>query len=314
MLHILNGDGMAKSFKQAAIPADDYLIWREILFEGPIVEHRSPVDFWQARQHYISHTYHEAPTTYVLQVTTEVKRLDTYNQHDEVVLWFEHDLLCQVNLLYLLHWFAQKNLKNTTLSLVCIGSHPEKPDFKGLGELSPEQLAALFPQRQVLTPADLALGDRGWQAYAAPTPESIINFLQEEDFTNLPLLPNALRAHLTRFPSIQNGLNAIEQLLLEIITERQPANIELFVEFWNRTSLFGLGDDQIENYLKELEQANLIIRHDQISITDLGKKALRFECDYVQLQPLNRCLGGVHLQPGNPYWRWDRVKKEIVKI
>ncbi|QMU27236.1 DUF1835 domain-containing protein [Adhaeribacter radiodurans] len=314
MLHILNGDGTANSFKKANIPADDYLIWREILFEGPIVDQGSVVDFWQARQHYISQTYQEAPTVYVLKVTTEVKRLATYNQHDEVVLWFEHDLLCQVNLLYLLHWFAQQNVTNTTLSLVCIGTHPEKPDFKGLGELSPEQLAALFPQRKILTPADLTLGDRGWKAYAAPTPEALIHFLEEEDFTNLPLLPIALRAHLTRFPSVQNGLNAIEQLLLEIIAELQPTTIELFQKFWQRTSLFGLGDAQIINYLQELEQANLIRMQDTISVTGLGRKTLRLECDYVQLHPVNRWLGGVHLQPGAPYWRWDRAKEQIIKI
>ncbi|MDQ4140033.1 MAG: RNA polymerase subunit sigma, partial [Bacteroidota bacterium] len=287
MLHILNGDGMAKPFKQAPIPANDYLIWREILFEGPIIVRGSPVDFWQARQHYISQTYQEAPTAYVLQVTAEVKRLETFSLHDEVVLWFEHDLLCQINLLYLLHWFAQQALNKTTLSLVCIGSHPEMPDFKGLGNLSPEQLAALFRQRQVLTSGDLALGDRGWQAFASPTPENLINFLQEEDFTRLPLLPDALRAHLTRFPSVQNGLNAIEQLLLEIIAQHSPTTTQLFHLFWQRTTLFGLGDTQIINYLKELEQADLIKRKDQISITDLGNKALRYECDYVQLRPLN---------------------------
>ncbi|PSR55146.1 hypothetical protein AHMF7605_17355 [Adhaeribacter arboris] len=314
MLHILNGDGMAEPFKQAAIPADDCIVWREILSEGPIVDQDSTVEFWQARQHYITQTYQEAPTTYVLKVTTEVKHLDTYSQHNEVVLWFEHDLLCQINLLYLLHWFAQHNLNKTSLSLVCIGSHPEKPDFKGLGELSPEQLAALFPQRQVLTPADLALGDRGWKAYAAPTPEPLIYFLQKEDFTRLPLLPIALHAHLTRFPSVQNGLNAIEQLLLEIIATNQLTTTELFEKFWQRTSLFGLGDAQIVNYLVELEQAELIQIQETISITDLGNKTLRSECDYVQLHPVNRWLGGVHLQPGIPYWRWNRANEEILML
>ena len=313
MLHILNGDETAKVFTQAGIPADAVIVWREILSEGPIIDHHSPVDFWQARQHYIAETYNESAITYIDKVTAEVKRLETFGQHEEVVLWFEHDLLCQVNLLYLLHWFAKHQPGNTTISLVCITTHPEKPDFRGLGELTPAQLAALFPQRQVLTPAEITLGDQGWQAYAAPTPEPVISFLQK-DFTHLPLLKPALQAHLTRFPSVQNGLNAIEHILLEIISESNPSPLELFEKFWQRTSLFGIGDAQIVNYLKDLEQAGLIIVGDNTQITPLGIKVQHGEADYVQLKPLNRWLGGVHLQPGQPYWRWDILKEEIILL
>lgn len=313
MLHILNGDGTANVFKQAGIPGEDIIIWREILSEGPIIDHHSAVDFWQARQHYIADMYNENALTYIDKVTAEVKRLETFLQHEEVVLWFEHDLLCQVNLLYLLHWFAQHQTGSTAISLVCIATHPEKPNFRGLGELSPAQLAALYPQRQWLTPADLSLGDQGWQAYAAPTPEPLLTYLQE-DFTHLPLLLPALQAHLTRFPSVQNGLNAIEQILLEIISESNPSPLELFQKFWQRTTLFGIGDSQIVNYLKDLEQVGLIKVGDNTQITPLGMKVQQGAADYVQLKPLNRWLGGVHLQPGQPYWRWDVLKEEIILL
>lgn len=314
MLHILNGDGTANTFKQADIPTDKIIIWREILSEGPIIAHHSPIDFWQARQHYIAQTYNEDVGTYVEKVTLEVKCLETYPQHEEVVLWFEHDLLCQVNLLYLLHWFSEHPLGNTRLSLVCIDSHPEKPGFKGLGELSPAQLTALFPQRQQLTPADLALGSQGWQAYAAPSPEGLVAFLRQQDFSRLPLLKPALEAHLQRFPSVQNGLNAIEQILLTIIAENSPATLVLFEKFWQETTLFGIGDAQIVDYLKKMEQAGLIQLPDHIIITPIGRKILLADADYVQIKPLDRWLGGVHLQPGHPYWRWDIAERQLVQI
>jgi hypothetical protein len=314
MLHILNGDATAAIFKKADIPNQGTLVWREILSEGPIIEHALPADFWQARQHYLTQTYQEDAASYVLKVTAEVKLLETYPQHEEVILWFEHDLVCQINLLYILHWFTQHDLGSTQLSLVGIGEHPEKSDFRGLGELTPAQLTALLPGRQVLLPEDLALGDRGWQAYAAATPEVLIHFLQTEDFSRLPLLPLALQAHLTRFPSVQNGLNAIEQILLELAAARSLSAVELMEQFWQRTSLFGIGDAQIVNYLQELEQAGLLFLNEKIAVTALGHKVLQAQADYVQLKPFDRWLGGVHLQPGSPLWRWDTVKEQIVQV
>ncbi|RDC64926.1 DUF1835 domain-containing protein [Adhaeribacter pallidiroseus] len=143
MLHILNGDATAAIFRQTGIPGK-LLVWREILSEGPIGGHALPADFWQARQHYLTQTYQEDAVSCFIKVTAEVKLLATYPQHDAVVLWFEHDLLCQVNLSYILHWFAQHDSESTPLSLVCIGEHPDKPNFKGLGELVPFNLRPCF--------------------------------------------------------------------------------------------------------------------------------------------------------------------------
>ncbi|MFN2514194.1 MAG: RNA polymerase subunit sigma, partial [Pyrinomonadaceae bacterium] len=52
------------------------------------------------------------------------ERLAGFPAHDEVILWFEHDLFCQTNLIYLLNWFAERNLGKTKLSLICIGEFP----------------------------------------------------------------------------------------------------------------------------------------------------------------------------------------------
>ncbi|RDC64927.1 hypothetical protein [Adhaeribacter pallidiroseus] len=140
----------------------------------------------------------------------------------------------------------------------------------------------MFPARQVLSLEDIALANRGWNAYATETPEALVYFLQTEDFSRLPLLPKALQAHLTRFPSVQNGLNAMEQLLLAPAADHNLLLIELMEEYWQRTSLFGIGDAQIINYLQELEQAGLIQLQEKITVTALGFKILRAEADYGQ--------------------------------
>jgi hypothetical protein len=50
--------------------------------------------------------------------------IENFSNHEEVVLWFEHDLFCQVHLIYLLDWFAQRDLGNTRLTLISIDEFP----------------------------------------------------------------------------------------------------------------------------------------------------------------------------------------------
>ena len=74
------------------------------------------------------------------------RALARFHDHDEVILWFEHDLYDQLQLIQLLDWFAQQELEETRLSLICIDH------FFGLGQLTPVQLASLFNTRQEVTP------------------------------------------------------------------------------------------------------------------------------------------------------------------
>ena len=71
--------------------------------------------------------------------------LSAFADHEEVVLWFEHDLFCQVQLIYLLDWFAERKLGRTKLGLVCIGEFPGIEYFHGLGQLNEAQLAGIAP-------------------------------------------------------------------------------------------------------------------------------------------------------------------------
>ena len=72
--------------------------------------------------------------------------IENFSDHEEVVLWFEHDLFCQVHLIYLLDWFAQRDLGNTRLSLISIDEFPGVKMFHGLGQLNEAQLTSLLPR------------------------------------------------------------------------------------------------------------------------------------------------------------------------
>ena len=48
ILHILNGDSTAYSFKDTGLDGD-ILVWREVLSQGPLQEDISSAAFWEAR-------------------------------------------------------------------------------------------------------------------------------------------------------------------------------------------------------------------------------------------------------------------------
>ena len=49
-----------------------------------------------------------------------------------------------------------------------------------------------------------------------------------------------------------------------------------------------------------------------VAITELGRAVLRGERDWLSLSPPARWVGGVHIQPGVPAWRWDEAKRDAV--
>ena len=84
--------------------------------------------------------------------------LEAFRRHQEVVLWFEHDLFDQLLLIRHLAWFARQSLGSTRLSLICIGASPEIDRFLGLGQLNPDQFAN---DDEMLPPGTVAMTDTG---------------------------------------------------------------------------------------------------------------------------------------------------------
>src|SRR5688572_27998219 len=135
MLHIHNGDASADTAKQSTLPGE-HLAWRESLMTGPTPAGLSGREWRSLRAQHLSEAYGVDFKECEQELLDQEKKLASFGEHDEVVLWFEHDLFCQTNLLYLLNWFEQQDMGNTRLSLICIGEFPGKENFRGLGELN----------------------------------------------------------------------------------------------------------------------------------------------------------------------------------
>jgi hypothetical protein len=320
MLHIHNGDSAAGTAQKGDL-AGEHLAWREALVCGPTPTGLSDADFSRVRATHLSHAYALKIDDCAKDLHEQQEALARFYDHEEVVLWFEFDLFCQVHLIYLLSWFAQRELGETKLSLICVDRFPGIEDFRGLGQLNEEQLTALFPQRQEIGLAKLNLAARAWQAYSSSEPSQVESLLAEGT-TALPFLKSALFKHLARFPSRRNGLGRVQNSALDLIAAGHDQFKKLFPAFGKREPLYGFGDAQVFLELKQLSTGPhplLTVNNDgnvnptdsnqllsmSFQITDHGQAVLNGDEDFVRLNGIDLWLGGVHLQGNEAAWRWD---------
>src|ERR1700761_5742755 len=128
ILHILNGDSTAHSFEQTGLDGD-ILVWREVLSEGPLRSNISTPEFWETRSGWISRVFNTSPDEYKRNVIDHLGKLN--GTYDEINLWFEFDLHCQINLLGVLALLKQQvDLSQPKLYLISPDEYPEVTNFR----------------------------------------------------------------------------------------------------------------------------------------------------------------------------------------
>lgn len=330
MLHILNGETTETLLAQTAIPGERFS-FRDALITGPTPSIEG--EEWRGvRAKHLAHAYDVELEKCKRDLERQEAVFADLADHDEVTLWFESDLFCQVNLLYVLDSCARQDLSATKLSLICIGDFPGRTNFRGLGELNPEDLASLFVNRSLVSATQLALAQRAWKAYRSPDPRALEQFLQT-DISELPFLKSALHLHLARFPSVRNGLNRIETKGLQLINNGGTRFGDLFMRFSESEAGYGLGDAQFWNALQLLTKVvqPLLLSSNGVSdsakkfssaltslyafsLTEMGRAVLNGTADAVNLNGIDDWLGGVHLQGHSKIWRWDEASGKLVNM
>jgi hypothetical protein len=321
MLHILNGSSTEQTLRQTSI-AGDLFSFRDALIAGPAPEGLDEISWRRTRVEHLSEDYGVSRDESERDLLLQIEILSSFAKHDEIVLWFEHDLFCQLNLLYLLNWFGNVEPGNTKLSLINIGAFPGKENFRGIGELNADELASLFPERRAVTDAEFKLAQAAWKAFCSADPTSI-EALLDNDTSALPFLSKALQAHLRRFPSTRNGLGKVENQSLELIDEGHERFTDLFPRFVDAQPVYGLGDAQVWRTLHKLSSAmfpllttdggnsDRVNQETTFKLTDAGRAVLKGDGDFLKMNEIDEWLGGVHLHESHPRWRWDEEGERL---
>ncbi|MDX5481950.1 MAG: DUF1835 domain-containing protein [Hymenobacteraceae bacterium] len=300
--HVLNGDASLPAFKLAELPGD-VLVWREVLSEGPVNAAGTDADFWQQRKVYICNTYSETPDGYRAKVLEEVRKLQQAPVYTEVVLWFDTDLMCQVNLLYLVQLLHKSQVRAISIAT---------PTHKPVAQLLPRELQFLYDQRKGLQAGELQLADQLWQAYSSSSPESLQQLLSTAP-AFLPNLTKAMQSHLRRFPSCHNGLSHPEQVLLEILDTGVNYVPNLMQQFWQKAPAYGFGDSQLLEILGGLSPELVQLHEQKAGITDAGKAVLEQKNKRQEVKPFHLWLGGVAITGPETDWCWHTEKGCLIK-
>ncbi|MFK7692361.1 sigma-70 family RNA polymerase sigma factor [Paenibacillus sp. HJGM_3] len=331
MLHIVNGDSVAEKLRQGIVQGE-ILVWREVYPHGPAFVSPEAQENRAARAQYLELTIGVPSEDFIRISAAQEKVLEGFRQYEEVVLWFEHDLFDQTMLSRLLHWFAGQPPAATKLSLLSIGDYPGIERFRGLGQLTVGQLKPLSGTWRPIGAPELELGRALWQAYASEDPRGLERLLHQ-DTSPLPFAQEAFRAHLARFPSTTNGLGLVEQTTLERIQEGAGTPFELFEQVGDQLSVLGMGDLEYWHILRKMSHGShpllevqgvsafpayneppASLRDCTVSLTELGKRVLNGQEDWIGKQGIDEWYGGVHLQGHRPRWRWNRVEGAIREI
>jgi hypothetical protein len=259
-LHILNGDATYEKFIQTGLNGD-VLVWREVLSEGPLAAVLD-APFWQQRADWISKTFEDTPAGYQDKVITELEKLSC--PYEEIIMWFEFDLHCQVNLLGVMQLLQQQaDLSGPNIYLVSPDSYPVIENFSGIGQLLPDQLEDLYNTRLHLTDYDFTLAKEAWQKYTLFDAKQLQDWLNSVTFWgSLHHLKTALMAQVKRLQTDAHGLNYIAQTLLNLYQHGATSRTSLYEAFWSQHAIYGMGDAELDIYLKELQSRGLIHLND----------------------------------------------------
>jgi hypothetical protein len=253
-LHVANGDVAAGRLRETGLDGDIVTLI-DALHEGPTPARLSPAHWRLCRARFVAEAGWAPFAEALTRLTDADAALDGAACYKEVVLWFEHDLNCQLALIRALSR-RRDGAPAPRLSLICINTYPGRADFAGLGQLTPSELAGLFETREPVTAAALDLAQAAWSAFCAldPWPLMAVSASATEA---LPFLGAALRRHCEQFPARETGLSRTEHHILDAVASGIRDRLGLFRAVQRREPAPFLGDTIFFDHVTRLARARV---------------------------------------------------------
>lgn len=323
MLHCTNGDSVVQGLTAAGVPGP-IVTAADVLHEGPCVAGLTSVAWRSRRAAFLADDDPELQASIEAGMAARDAALGAAAAAgDSIVLWFEHDLFDQLNLVWLIDALAARQVSPAAVSLVVIDQHPHVERFHGLGQLSPADLAALFPQRAPASDAMFIAARRAWTAVCDTTPLALISELPLPH-PGLPFLSAALERLLEELPGTSDGLSRVERQGLRAVGSGASTFGDAFVANAALEEAVFLGDSSFYRTMDRLASAERPLltlggppgppgHRTPVSLTDTGRAVLAGEADHAALNGLDRWVGGIHLEGRSPAWRWDAASRLVAR-
>lgn len=317
---ITNGDSAAQRMREARIPGE-ILPWRDILHEGPVPPGLTLEDLSSVRAQFLAQRGWIPEDDLRFAFSQRDALIRDHARFDTVILWFEHDLYDQLQLLQVLDFFAAE-ARRAGLFLIQSGRY--------LGRETPRALKKHLHLMEPATDAHLSLAKRAWDAFRGPSPAGWASLL-DDDMKALPFLRPALLRLLDELPHDQSGLSRTEWMILRLIDAEVRKPRELFQGFTDSEEAVFMGDWSFFHALDQLAagSAPLIAGFNglhfspalpepareayfacELVLTHLGRSVLG-GADALRHRQISRAIGGFHLHSAAP-WRWDRGARRLL--
>ncbi|GAA4808645.1 DUF1835 domain-containing protein [Litoribaculum gwangyangense] len=246
-LHITNGSILSDFLNELNVEGEK-LTWQEMLCEGPTIEMVYTEQFISLRQAFFDEFYDVDLD--LEQITSELNKLNNVNDYSEIVLWFEYDLFCHINMVAVISLIQQRKI-DLPIYLVCSGRIEGSKNLKGLGELSSKELLEHYKNKVLLNHDDISLATTVWGIYCGIDHNLLKPFILKP--SSFKYLTNCLKAHLERFPELHDGLNILERNILKIIEKHQITSKNHLLGYaLNYQGFYGYGDLQLSRIIDNL--------------------------------------------------------------
>jgi hypothetical protein len=316
-LHITNGDSAAATLREFI--ADPVTITADILHDGPAPD-VGDATWYAVRARHLADGNGDvdAIRRNLEQWDLAIQSAATF---DETILWFEHDLFDQLQLIRTLDRIPRRNV-----SLICIDRFPGVSRFIGLGQLSATELASLVDRREAVTTHQFEVASRVWAAFRADNPTTLVAAAREP-LGELPYLRGALLRFLAEYPSTFNGVSLTVQHALEALDGMPLDGGDLFRRIQEREQRPFMCDSGFFRVVRGLARgpAPLVhiepddtavdLRGNRITMTEAGVDVLKGRADAIKLNGIDQWLGGVQMASTNgSSWRWDPARQTLTTL
>ncbi len=319
ILHITNGDSSVTLLQAGGIQGD-ILPWRDVLHDGPVPANLSLQELSQVRAGFIVRQGWGDFDRIAADFAERDGLLGKFKQYRKVLLWFEHDLYDQLQILQILDWLATQDLTGTDAGLICTEQY--------LGWQTPESIVGLQRFEQAIDIRHLGLATKAWWAFRQPDPSEFVQLLAAETDA-LPFLQGAVLRMLEEYPDITTGLGRTETQAVTLLGQNARPGGQLFGDNQKLESRIFLGDSSFWALLNGLlsapepliefqsarDKQKKISTEDKsrtlpLRITNTGIRVLSGKENYLDIASPSRWIGGVNLHPGY-YWCWNSATQTI---
>jgi redox-sensitive transcriptional activator SoxR len=326
-LHVTNGESAANTLRRTAL-GGAVLSWQDALHEGPVPS-QPRAALLHTRATFLSECGWGSRPAILSSLELRDRHLcEALEGGVEVVLWFEHDLYDQLQLLDVL---ALAHGAGVAPEAIVVDAFPGRPGFRGLGELRADELETLWPARRAVSQDAVGSAAKAWEALRAPEPQALTRWVTEES-RDLPFLASALERLLEELPAPSDGLSGTERRALRAIEEGARTPAAAFVvaqdledapflgDTWFYRALVAVGRGRAR--LVEVDRGEelplapplsdgRVFAHLPLRLTDEGERVLRGESDRVDALGIDRWVGGTHVTTASA-WRWDPAGRRLV--